>query len=157
MRSEFKVNLTRPAGALKDAPISVFDEMFPVSGLAVKPPLRVHFNVRVADDNHLKKNKEHRDIICNVRAVHLQSLTQVDLSLLLLQVALQADRVREQGGVPGEIPLLVRVVDIEPDDVIGDVVAIESGVHGLHVSLVSVVPATLMVAESEEWGEGLKP
>lgn len=90
-------------------------------------------------------------------AVHPQSLTQADLSLLLLQVALQADRVREQGGVPGEIPLPVRVVDIEPDDVVGDVVAIESGVHGLHVGLVFVVPAALMVAESEERGEGLKP
>lgn len=70
-------------------------------------------------------------------------------------MALQVGRVGEVNGVPGEITLPVRVLDVQPDDVIGDVVVIEPGVHGLHVSFVEVVPAALVVTEGKERGQGL--
>ncbi|TNN51073.1 hypothetical protein EYF80_038709 [Liparis tanakae] len=72
-------------------------------------------------------------------------------------VALQACWFGEKSGVPGEITLPVRVLDVQPDDVVRDVVAIESGVHSLHVGLVVVVPAALVVPECKQGGEGLIP
>lgn len=81
---------------------------------------------------------------------------KTDLSLLLLQVALQAGWFGEKSGVPGEIPLTVRVLNIEPDDVVWDIVAIESSVHSLHVSFIGVVPAALVVPECKQRGQGLK-
>jgi hypothetical protein len=39
------------------------------------------------------------------------------------------------------------VLDVQPDDVVGDVMAVEAGVHLAHVRLVAVVPAALVVAE----------
>lgn len=82
--------------------------------------------------------------------------TQLHLSLLLLQVALQPNGIREKSGVPGEVALVVRMVDVQPDDVVGDAVAIKASVHSLHVSLVKVVPAALVVAEGKEWRQGLE-
>ncbi|KAG7234579.1 hypothetical protein INR49_002208, partial [Caranx melampygus] len=72
-----------------------------------------------------------------------------------IKVALQAGRVREVNGVPGEITLPVRVLDVQPDDVIRDVVVIEPSVHSLHVSFVEVVPAALVVPQGKERGQGL--
>lgn len=80
---------------------------------------------------------------------------KTDLPLPRLQVALQAQRFGEASGVPREIPLLVRVVDVEPDDVVGDAVPIEPSVHGLHVGLVLVAVAALMVPQGEQGGQGL--
>lgn len=57
--------------------------------------------------------------------------------------------------VPGEIALSIRVLDIQPDIVVRDVVLIEACVHCLHVLLVVVVPAALVVAQSKDGREGL--
>lgn len=70
-------------------------------------------------------------------------------------MALQVGWIGEVNGVPGEITLPVRVLDVQPDDVIRDVVVIEPGVHGLHVNFVEVVPAALVVTEGKERGQGL--
>lgn len=72
-------------------------------------------------------------------------------------MALQAGRVREVNGVPGKITLPVRVLDVQPDDVIRDVVVVKPGVHGLHISFVGVVPAALVIPEGKQRGEGLIP
>lgn len=82
---------------------------------------------------------------------------ETDLPLLPVQVALQADRVREEGGVPGEVTLPVRVFDVQPDHIIRDVMAVEPSVHGPHIRIVVVVPATLVVPEGKQGGEGLIP
>ncbi len=57
--------------------------------------------------------------------------------------------------IPGEVALAIRVLDVEPDKVIGDVVLIKARVHCLHVFLVIVVPAALVVGQSSQWREGL--
>ena len=57
--------------------------------------------------------------------------------------------------IPGEVALPVSVLDVEPDEVIGDVVLVKACVHLLHVLLVVVVPAALMVAQSREGRERL--
>ena len=59
--------------------------------------------------------------------------------------------------VPGKITLPVRVLNVQPDDIIRDVVAVKSGIHGLHVSFIIVVPAALVVPEGKQRGEGLIP
>lgn len=118
--------------------------------------------MRVADDNQLEKHKhnaeERRDVASRgVAATRLTLNSGLHLSLLLVQVALQPNRIGEKPGVPGEVALVVRVVDVQPDDVVGDAVAVEAGVHGLHVGLVAVAPAALVVAEGEERRQGLEP
>lgn len=59
--------------------------------------------------------------------------------------------------IPGEIALSIRVLDVEPDVVIRDVVLVKACVHGLHVLLVIVVPAALVVTQGSDGGEGLCP
>ena len=50
--------------------------------------------------------------------------------------------------------LTVRVLDVQPDDVVRHVVGIKPAVHAPHVRLVLVVPPALVVAEGEELGQG---
>lgn len=57
--------------------------------------------------------------------------------------------------IPGEVALAIRVLDIQPDEVIGNVVLIEACVHCLHVLLVVVVPAALVVGQRRQGREGL--
>lgn len=57
--------------------------------------------------------------------------------------------------VPGEVALAVCVLDVQPDEVVGDVVLVEAGVHRPHVFLVVVVPAALVVGQGGQGGEGL--
>ena len=52
-------------------------------------------------------------------------------------------RLRELGLVPREVPLAVRVLNVQPDDVGGDVVVVQVGVDFGHVLLVPVVPPAL--------------
>lgn len=70
-------------------------------------------------------------------------------------MALQAHWLRETSRVPGEIPLLVRVVDVEPDDVVGDAVLIKASIHGLHVGFVLVAVAALVVPQRKQGGQRL--
>ncbi len=79
------------------------------------------------------------------------------LSLLLLQVALEVGWFWEKRRVPSEVTLPIRVLNVQPDDVIWNIVAIKSSIHSLHVGFVIVVPATLMVAECKQRGQGLVP
>ena len=51
--------------------------------------------------------------------------------------------------VPGEVALAVRVLDVEPHDVHGNLVLLEAVVDRAHVLLVVVVPAALMIGERE--------
>lgn len=67
-------------------------------------------------------------------------------------MALQADWVGEQSRVPGEIPLLISVVNIEPDNVVWNIVAIETSIDSLHVGFIVVVKATLVVPKCKQWG-----
>lgn len=75
-----------------------------------------------------------------------------DLSLLPLQVVLQLSWFGEMFRVPGEETLPIRVLDIQPDDVVRNIVLIESSVDSLHVSFVVVVPAALVVPECKQRG-----
>lgn len=118
--------------------------------------------MRVADDNQLENtNTTQKSAVTSPAgggaATRLTLNSGLHLSLLLLQVALQPNRIGEKPGVPGEVALGVRVVHVQPDDVVGDAVAVEAGVHGLHVGLVAVAPAALVVAEGEERRQGLEP
>lgn len=50
-------DVTRPAGALKELPVSVLDEMALLPGLTVQPPLGVHLDVGVADNDQLEEKQ----------------------------------------------------------------------------------------------------
>lgn len=80
-----------------------------------------------------------------------------DLPPPSLQVALQAHWVRKQGGVPCEVSLPVSMFDVQPHDVVGDPVDVETRIHGLHVCLVPVIPAALVVPQGKQWGQRLVP
>lgn len=58
-------------------------------------------------------------------------------------------------GVPGEVALAVGVLDVQPDEVVGDVVLVEALVHSLYVLLVVVVPAALVIGQCRDGGERL--
>lgn len=62
---------------------------------------------------------------------------------------------REAAGVPGEVSLAISMFNIQPDDITGQVVIIKTPIHFQHIGLIPVVPAALMVAEGEEWGQYL--
>lgn len=57
--------------------------------------------------------------------------------------------------IPGEVALAVRVLDVQPDEVIGNVVLVKAGVDRLHVLLVVVVPPALVVTQCIDGREGL--
>lgn len=57
--------------------------------------------------------------------------------------------------VPGEVPFAISVLNVQPDEVIGDVMQVQSFVHSPHVLLVVVVPAALVVPECGQSGESL--
>ena len=45
------------------------------------------------------------------------------------------------------VPLAIRVLDVEPDNVIGYVIEVHGGVYCLDICLVPIIPSTLMVAQ----------
>lgn len=63
----------------------------------------------------------------------------------------------ETAGVPGEVPLAISMLNVQPDDITGQVVIIEALIDFQHIGLIPVVPAALVVAEGEERGQCLGP
>lgn len=63
----------------------------------------------------------------------------------------------ETTGVPGEVPLAISMLNVQPDDITGQVVIIEALIDFQHIGLIPVVPAALVVAEGEERGQCLGP
>ena len=46
-------------------------------------------------------------------------------------------------------PLAISVLNVQPDDIIGDVVLIKGSIDCLHIGLVPVVPTALVVGNTE--------
>mmetsp|Transcript_42786 Transcript_42786/g.132453 ORF Transcript_42786/g.132453 Transcript_42786/m.132453 type:complete len:527 (-) Transcript_42786:24-1604(-) len=63
----------------------------------------------------------------------------------------------EVGGVPSEVLLPVRVLDVQPEDVVGDVVLVELPVHAQGILDVHVVPARLVLAHGAEGRQPRQP
>lgn len=57
--------------------------------------------------------------------------------------------------VPGEVAFAIRVLNVQPNEVIGDVVLIKPLINSFYIFLINIVPATLMVSESGKRREGL--
>lgn len=57
--------------------------------------------------------------------------------------------------IPGEVAFAVRVLDVQPDEVIGDVVLVKASIDCLHVLLVVVVPPALVVPQCIDGRESL--
>lgn len=58
--------------------------------------------------------------------------------------------------VPSEVTLPISVLNVQPDDVVGDVVKIESSINRLDISLAVVVPATLVIPQGKERRQSLE-
>lgn len=63
----------------------------------------------------------------------------------------------EAAGVPGEVPLAISMLDVQPDEITGQVVIIKALINFQDIGLISIVPAALVVAEGEERGQCLGP
>ena len=50
-------------------------------------------------------------------------------------------------------PLAICVLDVQPDDIVGNVVGIKACCHGSHILLIAVVPAALVVAQRKHLGQ----
>lgn len=81
--------------------------------------------------------------------------TWTDLTSLVHDVLQHLFGLWELVRVPSEIALAICVLDVQPDEVIWDVMLIEALVHCLHIILVIVVPATLVVGQRSQGREGL--
>ena len=57
--------------------------------------------------------------------------------------------------VPGEVPLALCVLYVQPHDIIRNVMFIKSCIHCLYILLIFIVPAALMVPQRKERGHGL--
>lgn len=80
---------------------------------------------------------------------------QTDLTSLVHDVLQHLFGVRELVRVPGEVALAICVLNIQPDEVIWDVMLIKALIHCLHIVLVIVVPAALVVGQCRQRREGL--
>lgn len=120
---------------------------------------RVHLDVRVHDGDQLGARTRVVRALQGHRAgdQHRPWLQPFYLPLLGGQVLKHGEGLGETAGVPGEVPLAVGVLDVQPDDIAGQVVVIEALTDFQHVGLVPVVPAALVVAEGEERGQCLGP
>mmetsp|Transcript_12550 Transcript_12550/g.37706 ORF Transcript_12550/g.37706 Transcript_12550/m.37706 type:complete len:368 (-) Transcript_12550:667-1770(-) len=77
-----------------------------------------------------------------------------DLATAAGNVVLHRLWVRESLTVPCQVPLAIRVFNVQPDDVVGDVVLVKAGIHRQSVCLVVVVPPALVVPEGEQLRHG---
>lgn len=57
--------------------------------------------------------------------------------------------------IPCEVALAVRVLDVQPDKVVGNVVLVKASIDRLHVFLVVVVPPALVVTQCIDGRESL--
>lgn len=73
------------------------------------------------------------------------------------QVLKHIEGLRKSGGVPSEVPLAISMFNVQPNDITRHVVIIKTLIHFQNISLIPVVPATLVIAEGEEWGQCLGP
>ena len=65
-----------------------------------------------------------------------------------------ADGVRKQIRIPGKVPFPVRVFNVQPDHVVGEVVFFKLRIDSPDIRLVSVVPTALVVPQGEQRGLG---
>mmetsp|Transcript_3626 Transcript_3626/g.9896 ORF Transcript_3626/g.9896 Transcript_3626/m.9896 type:complete len:319 (-) Transcript_3626:592-1548(-) len=100
------------------------EEVFAALGLLVEAPGRVGLDVRVHDRHHLPA-------LVSQRPDHPPGVGEV-------------------ARVPRHVLLPVRVLDVQPQDIIGDAVLVEVGVHFGNVGLGVVVPSALVVPEGEQ-------
>ena len=101
----------------------------------------------------------------SVASVWMRQLVALDvgvhdgdhLAAALCEAALHGCGLREERLVPREVALSVRVLDVEPQHVVGEGVLLELGVDGGDVGFVLVIPAALVVAKGEAGRHGLRP
>lgn len=58
-------------------------------------------------------------------------------------------------GVPGEVAFAICVLNIQPDEVVWNVVLIKALIHCLNIILIIVVPAALVIGQTSQWRKGL--
>lgn len=56
-------------------------------------------------------------------------------------------RLGELAGVPGEVALSICMLNVQPNEVIRDVVLIKALINSLYILLIIIVPAALMVSQ----------
>ena len=122
---------SRPAPPVEIRPVGILDVVPPRLRLAVNRILRILLDVRVDDGHHLPAAARH-----------------------VLDHALRRGK---RARVPRHVPFPVGVFDVQPQNVVRHVVRVEPGVHGGHVSLVPVIPATLVIPQREGGGHARGP
>ena len=89
-------------------------------------------------------------VIKRIRNVGLYYLT-----FFVLEQHLHPFGVWKSFLVPGEVPLALGVLYVQPHDIIRNVMLIKSCIHCLYILLIFIVPAALMVPQGKERGHGL--
>lgn len=77
-----------------------------------------------------------------------------ELSVPLVQLLLHRVGVGEGQRIPGEVLLFLRVLDVEPNDIVRDVELVEPTVNVLDILISNVVPSALVVGDSERLRHG---
>lgn len=128
-----------------------------VSQLFMNSVARIYLDVGVHNGHQLgAKSKSRNDQDYHATTLLREDQTQLQsppyLPLLGSQVFKHTEGLRKAGGVPSEVPLAISMFNVQPYDITGHVVIIKTLIHFQNISLIPVVPATLVVAEGEEWG-----
>lgn len=152
---------TWPAPAFVVCSVFVLDIQVLRANFIVNPVPTVHFNMRVYNGDHLRKyyyisefvNLVGHKVLNNflyktTLPTHLASLFHEPLKHFF--------GFWELLRVPGEVAFAISVLNVQPDEVEGDVVLIKTLVHSFYIFLIVVVPATLMVSKSGQRREGLR-
>mmetsp|Transcript_28532 Transcript_28532/g.73202 ORF Transcript_28532/g.73202 Transcript_28532/m.73202 type:complete len:278 (-) Transcript_28532:1000-1833(-) len=113
----------RPAPAVELRAVRLLDEELLVVRLLVDRISHILLDMRIDDRHHLPAGGREE-------VLHLLGLGELVL-------------------VPREVPLAVRVLDVQPQHVVRQVELLEFAVHELDVFLVVVVPPALVVAQRE--------
>ena len=75
-----------------------------------------------------------------------------DFSAFGRNVVDHAHGIRKQVGIPGEIPFPVRVFNVQPDHVVGEIVFFKLRVDRPDIRFVPVVPTALVVPQGKQRG-----
>lgn len=116
---------------------------------------RIHLDVGVHNGHQLRRVTQVLRAACDAQAQAGRSQSPFYLAPLGGQLSEHVKGVRKTTGVPGEVALAISMLNVQPDDVTGQVVVVKALTDLQNVRLIPVVPAALVVAEGEERGKCL--
>jgi hypothetical protein len=81
------------------------------------------------------------------RAKRRKGTACTDLSSFGANFVLQLDGIREMFLIPIKVPVLFRILDIQPCDIQRDILLIEPTLHLENIRIINIIPSTLVITQ----------